>query len=172
MRKFVLYGVIIFQILLIVSLVRGIQLSARSKERIEGMQQTKEKLLAEREKLKQEQEYVQSPFYLEEVARNELHLSKEGETVVIIPDNLIIGEEMGKQEENREERENWQKWWDVVSGSNWAQHIPSRKPMIFFCWKIHLDLDPSVCGIFSFGTCRAILAWEHAKFTLADGGRW
>jgi cell division protein FtsB len=118
MRRFVLYGVIIFQILLIISLVRGIQLSARSKERIEGMQQTKEKLLAEREKLKQEQEYVQSPFYLEEVARNELHLSKEGETVVIIPDSLIVAEDVNRRDETREEKENWQKWWEVVSGSN------------------------------------------------------
>ena len=116
MRRFVLYGVIIFQILLIVSLVRGIQLSARSKERIEGMQQTKEKLLTEREKLKIEQEYVQSPFYLEEVARNELHLSKEGETVVIIPDSLLVGGEVGEQGEKRGERDNWQKWWDVLSG--------------------------------------------------------
>lgn len=116
MRKFVLYGVIIFQILLIISLLRGIQLSQRSKERIETMQQTREKLLAEREKLKQEREYVQSPFYLEEVARNELHLSKEGETVVIIPDSLVVGEEMDKQNGQREERENWQKWWSVLSG--------------------------------------------------------
>ncbi|MBP9669829.1 septum formation initiator family protein [Candidatus Woesebacteria bacterium] len=119
MRRFVLYGVIVFQILLIISLVRGIQLSARSKERIERMQQTKEKLLVEREKLKQEQEYVQSPFYLEEVARNELHLSKEGETVVIIPESIILGEGNSSQESViSRDKPNWQKWWGVVSGSN------------------------------------------------------
>jgi cell division protein FtsB len=115
MRRFVLYGVIVFQILLIVSLVRGIQLSQRSKERIESMQQTKEKLLAEREKLTQEQEYVQSPFYLEEVARNELHLSKSGETVVIIPEDLIVVEN-SQQAEPKAEKPNWEKWWGVLSG--------------------------------------------------------
>jgi cell division protein FtsB len=118
MRRFVLYGIIIFQVLLIVSLVRGIQLSARSKERIESMVQTKEKLLAERKKLQEEREYVQSPFYLEQVARNELHLSKEGETIVIIPDAMIMSQEGNKQVEEKIEKSNWQKWWEVLSGSN------------------------------------------------------
>lgn len=118
MRKFVLYGIIAFQIILIISLVRGIQLSQRSKVRIESMQQTKEKLLAEREKLKKEKEYVQSPFYLEEVARNELHMSKTGETVVIIPGDLVVGgEEMSRSQAHVVEKENWQKWWEVLSGN-------------------------------------------------------
>jgi cell division protein FtsB len=116
MRKFVLYGIIIFQIILIISLVRGIQLSARSKERIDSLVQTKEKLVAEREKLKQEQEYVQSSFYLEKVARDELHLSKEGETVVIIPDRLLISADMNPSVEKKPEQPNWQKWWDILLG--------------------------------------------------------
>lgn len=118
MRKIVLYAVIIFQILLIISLVRGIQLSHRSKERIEVMQKTKDKLLLEQEKLKQEQEYVSSDFYLEKVAREELHLAKTGETVVIIPDNLMINEENNTQDlaNTQIDKPNWQKWFEVLSG--------------------------------------------------------
>ena len=85
MRKIILYGVIIFQLLLIVSLVRGIQLSRRSVERIADLQATKDKLLEEQEAIKKQGEYVQSPIYLETVAREELHLSKPGEIVVIVP---------------------------------------------------------------------------------------
>jgi cell division protein FtsB len=85
MRKVILYGIIFFQIALIVSLVRGIQLSRRSTARITGLEEAKAKLLSEREKLKKEEEYVQSEYYLEKVAREELHLAKPGETIVIIP---------------------------------------------------------------------------------------
>ncbi len=118
MRKIVLYGIIIFQILLIVSLVRGIQLSRRSSERIASLESRKAKLEEEAEKIRQEGEYVKSEYYLEKVAREELHLSKPGETVVIIPDG-VIGESLDNQElKGEEERENWQKWWGVFSGKD------------------------------------------------------
>lgn len=120
MRKIVLYSVIFFQIGLIVSLVRGIQLSRRASLRIASMQETKAKLVAEQEKLKQEGEYVASPYYLEKVARDELHLSKSGETVVIVPEREVINREPAdvKAMVGEEEKANWQKWWEVLSGSN------------------------------------------------------
>ncbi len=117
MRKYVMYGVIFFQVLLITSLVRGIQLSKRASGRIEGLEATKAKLVSEQEKLKKEEEYVGSPYYLEKVAREELHLAKEGETVVIVPEGRK--EELGvRKQELGESREkpNWQKWWEVLSG--------------------------------------------------------
>jgi len=80
------------------------------------MQKTKEKLLVEREKLRQEQEYVGSPFYLEQVARNELHLSKLDETIVIVPQELIRGGQMNIQIDKKIEKTNWQKWFEVFSG--------------------------------------------------------
>ena len=120
MRKTILYGVIFFQIALIVSLVRGIQLSRRASLRIESMQEAKSKLVAEQEKLKQEEEDVQSPYYLEKVARDELHLSKPGETVVIIPDKLILDQPPADAKDvmGEGEKANWRKWWEIVSG-NW-----------------------------------------------------
>lgn len=116
MRKIVLYGIIIFQILLIISLIRGIQISRKSSERIANLEATKAELLEEAEKIKAEGEYVQSPYYLEKVARDELNLSKPGETVVIVPDSVRMAAGKREDKEVVEEKENWQKWWDVLSG--------------------------------------------------------
>lgn len=120
MRKIILYVVILFQIALIVSLVRGIQLSRRASLRIASMEEAKAKLIAEQEKLKQEEEYVQSPYYLEKVARDELHLSKPGETVVIVPEGQLTdqGPADAKAMAGEGEKANWRKWWEVLSG-NW-----------------------------------------------------
>ncbi len=118
MRKIVLYGIIIFQILLIVSLIRGIQISRKSSERIAGLEATKEKLLQESQKIKDESEYVQSSFYLEKVARDELNLSKPGETVVIVPDGVMIGVGKEEKQEVQVEKANWMKWWEVLRGVN------------------------------------------------------
>lgn len=120
MRKIVLYGIIIFEILLIASLVRGIQLSRLSSVRIAKLEEEKVKLESEHERLKNEGEYVKSEYYLEKVARDELHLSKPGETVVIVPDGLRIGESANLQTREEVEKENWQKWLAVLSGKIWV----------------------------------------------------
>jgi len=116
MRKIVLYGIIFFQILLIISLVRGIQLSRKASERIASLEERKAKLQEEAEKIKQEGEYVQSEYYLEKVAREELNLSKPGESVVIIPEGVIHENKEQRTSNIEEKRENWQKWWGVLSG--------------------------------------------------------
>src|SRR3989339_834402 len=115
MRKLAQYGIIVFQILLIISLVRGVQLTLRSRERVTDLEKKKAELVKEEERLKAQEEYVQSPYYLEKVAREELHLAKPGETVVIVPESRK--EELGirnQELENLEEKANWQKWWEVI----------------------------------------------------------
>ena len=119
MRKFVLYTIIVFQILLIASLVRGIQLSRQSKTRIANLQETKKQLQDEQGKLREMGEYYQSTFYLEKVARDEMNLSKPGESVVIVPENQDIATEADQKPGEVEEKENWQKWWGVLTGSDW-----------------------------------------------------
>jgi cell division protein FtsB len=117
MRKWGQYAIIVFQILLIISLARGIQLSKRSNVRIANLQGERDKLMAEAQKLQKEGDYVASPYYLEKVAREELHLSKEGETVVIIPEGAIVETRDEVVSASEGEKANWQKWWDVLSGS-------------------------------------------------------
>lgn len=119
MRKIILYLVIIFQVLLIISLLRGIQLSRRSALRIADMQEKKMKLEEERMTLNEERKYFESAYYLEKVARDELHLSKPGETVVIVPvDNKIENYADSSQilRQNKKNLPNWVKWIEILSG--------------------------------------------------------
>lgn len=117
MKKLVLYAVIIFQILIIISLVRGVSISRKSASRIQVMQETKAKLEEERDKLKVEQENVNSEFYLEKVAREELHLTKPGETVVIVPESILVGTQVNDAgEKPQEAKPNWTLWFEILSG--------------------------------------------------------
>lgn len=117
MRKKLFYIILMFQVILIVSLVRNIQLSLNSLGRVDNLKTEQEKLEQEKKKLQAQLEYVKSDYYLEKVAREELQLTKPGETVVIVPEgigttrvesNLKIGSDKALV--------NWQKWWEVVVG--------------------------------------------------------
>jgi len=77
----------------------------------------KQQLENEAKELKTREEYVESPYYLEKVAREELQLSKPGETVVIVPDIYSTVETDRREAEDLKEKANWQKWWDVLSGN-------------------------------------------------------
>jgi len=81
------------------------------------MQETKAKLEEERDKLKVEQENVNSEFYLEKVAREELHLTKPGETVVIVPESILVGTQVNDVgEKPQEAKPNWTLWFEILSG--------------------------------------------------------
>lgn len=101
-----------------ISLISGIRLSLKSKERIQSLAETKQKLEAEQKKLVDQQTYVQTPYYLEKVARDELHLARPGETVVIVPEGTMTEDRSQKIEGSRVEKANWQKWWGVITGSD------------------------------------------------------
>jgi cell division protein FtsB len=116
MKRAMLYGLIIFEILIIVSLLKGVQVSKQATKRIGDLEREKARLQELQAQIKEEAKYIESDFYLEKVAREELHLSKPGETIVIIPGDLVVGDEMDRLDERREEKENWQKWWGVLSG--------------------------------------------------------
>lgn len=55
--------------------------------------------------LKKKLDFVQSPFYIEQEARNKLGLSKPGETMVIIPPSEAT------QSVVFEALPNWKRWW-------------------------------------------------------------
>jgi len=112
-----LYAIILFQLILTGSLIRGIQISLGSRKRITQLEEKKKSEEQRAEELKKREEYVQSEFYLEKVAREELHLAKPGETVVIVPSNQIVSDSAIQQSQSEiKEKPNWQKWWEVVSG--------------------------------------------------------
>lgn len=71
-----------------------------------------EKLQTAQEDLKKRLEYVQTPDFVEEEARNKLGMSKPGESIAILPEN--IDKVMGiKEEEKSPEIPNWKKWGQI-----------------------------------------------------------
>lgn len=65
------------------------------------------------EELKRKWVEVQTQEYLEKVARNDLNMQKEGETVVVLTNQPAS---MKSLDEVKEEKElpNWGKWWNLV----------------------------------------------------------
>lgn len=113
--KVLIYAILIFQIVLIGSLIRGIQVSYKSRERVEILQNKKEQLEDENKKLKEDADYVQSDYYIEKVAREELQRAKPGEQVVILPENQRVGGTKPEFEKREEKTlKNWEKWWVLL----------------------------------------------------------
>lgn len=113
--RIVVYAILLFQIILIGSLIRGIQVSYKSKERVEVLRDKKEQLEEEHAKLQRDAEYVQSDYYIEKVAREELQKSKPGEKVVILPESQRVTEQgVIKELKNERPLKNWEKWWILL----------------------------------------------------------
>lgn len=114
MSKIWVYTILLFQLALIGSLVRGLQLSYKSRDRVELLRETKAKLESENDQLEAQAKYVQSDYYVEKVAREELQRAKPGETVVILPEAEVSVSEPKVQSNRVIELENWQKWWNLL----------------------------------------------------------
>lgn len=117
MRRIILYGVLLLQLLLIVSLSRGLWDTVHSRQRIDALYEKKTRLLREEDRLRQELRVVESDYYIEKIARETLHLAKPGEILVIVDENTIpsiLGEQDVKEPE---EKSNWKKWMEVLFGS-------------------------------------------------------
>jgi len=52
--------------------------------------------------------------YVEDVARNELNMQKEGEKVVVLPETGRAGISDGPAGEEEQEPANWKKWWNLL----------------------------------------------------------
>ncbi len=67
------------------------------------------------EELKRKRAEIQTPEYLEKVARNDLNMQKEGETVVVM--EKTSGEARSRsagQEQEDVDVPNWERWWSLV----------------------------------------------------------
>ena len=90
MFKKLIYGVIILIVLLIAyNILSQITQAIKSGERLSQATDQVVKMQSKNEELKKKLTQIQSPDFIEEVARNKLSLSKKGETIVIIPDKTI-----------------------------------------------------------------------------------
>lgn len=65
------------------------------------------------EELKRKWAEIQTPEYLEKVARNDLNMQKEGETVVVLQKNQKL-ENSKTQDVESVDEQNWERWWSLV----------------------------------------------------------
>lgn len=80
---------------------------------MDELTKNRDKLAKEKEELADKEREVNSEYYLEKVAREDLHLVKPGETVVIMPERTVeIASSSGKQ--TMEDKEIWQMWWELL----------------------------------------------------------
>ncbi len=68
-----------------------------------------EKVKKENETLQKQLESIQSNAYVEKIARDKLGMVKDGESIVLLPDEA----KGGSKKEEREERTHWQQWWGL-----------------------------------------------------------
>ena len=115
MKKISKYLVLGIEIVLVVSLVRGLRENLGAKDKLKSLEKRRNELRAEQKKLKDELVEVKSPEYLEKVAREELNLVKPGEVLVIVEKEKgdRTRDEGGKEEGSQP---NWRKWIEVVLG--------------------------------------------------------
>lgn len=92
-RRIIPLLIILLGLYLVFTLGRQVYFLFRAKGRIATSEQKLSQVQAEQEKLKKELEYRHSNQFVEEEARNRLGLTKEGETVVILPEKLQAKEQ-------------------------------------------------------------------------------
>lgn len=96
---------------LVVNLSRSIWDLWRRRDILGERESVLKRIEAEHKRLQSELEYTQSPAFIEQEARNRLGLGKEGEAVVLIPnDQFPISNDQTK-EEKEENLPNWKRWW-------------------------------------------------------------
>ena len=98
----------IASILLIINLGRSIYDVSQREQVVHDARQQLAQTKQENDKLKKELEYVQSPGFIEQQARERLNLARPDETVVILPDITPPPEEVPEPE-----KEIWQQWLEV-----------------------------------------------------------
>ena len=112
LSPYIRYLFIAFFILLIVSLARNVIRILKAGERVGEAEKRVEKLKVENEELKKRLETVGSEEYIEKQLRDNLGLAKEGETIVVLPDEETLRALAPRVEEEEETLPdpNWRKW--------------------------------------------------------------
>src|SRR5437870_692983 len=114
MIKKLVLGLIIFIVLLVAyNLINQIAQAVKSQERLTSAADIVYKLETENKKLEKKLSAINSLEFIEEHARNELNLGKEGETMVIIPENKLKQVLGASQAANEARFANWLGWWKV-----------------------------------------------------------
>lgn len=108
-KKVVDWVIILTGIVLAISFSRDIIRLLKSDDRIGEAVLKVEELEEENRRLKEQEEFFASEEFVEEQARNRLNMSREGETVVLLPPNVseLVN---GAVPTPAPELPNWKKW--------------------------------------------------------------
>lgn len=110
--KFSSYLLIVFTVLLAFSLIKNITNITKANDRIVSKEKKVEGLRRENYDLEKKLTSVKSEEFIEKQLRDKLGLAREGEIVVILPDEETLRKLAPKYAEEEEELPppNWKKW--------------------------------------------------------------
>ena len=110
------YGVLLIAVLLLISLTRNIVKVISVRDRlVEARSRLETERLGQRE-LEEMLARVQSDLYKEQQARDKLNLARDGERIVILPDEEVLkrlSPRVIKKEQYILPDPNWKKWLDL-----------------------------------------------------------
>lgn len=104
-------------ILVLASISRGVLRMVASQNRVGEAEVHLAELKADQEKLKSELEAIQSGFNKERLARDKLGLAKEGEIVIVLPEEGVLRRLSPRrltEEKTESLSPNWKKWWELL----------------------------------------------------------
>lgn len=112
-KKFAHYILILILLVLCLSLLRNISRILSANSRLNEAREVLRKLDDEHADLEKEVTNASSQFFVEKQARDKLGLAKEGETVLVLPDDEVL-KKLSPRLNNTEEinlpEPNWKKW--------------------------------------------------------------
>ncbi|KKQ53081.1 hypothetical protein A2865_04295 [Candidatus Woesebacteria bacterium RIFCSPHIGHO2_01_FULL_39_17] len=111
-EKFVSLILLILLLILSLSLFRSISKTKQNALLIKKERDRVEALSKEKQRLEEELQKVHSEEYIEKQLRDKLGLAKEGEIIVILPEDSVVRKFAPKVEEEEEvlPDPNWKKW--------------------------------------------------------------
>lgn len=109
-RRWLRWAIILICAYLIVTTTRSIVEFWKAGDKITTREDQLNQLNKQNKQLLAEKARVESADYMEKVAREQLGLSKLGEQIVIIPEDLLKAQ---LAIASTEARPNWQKWWKL-----------------------------------------------------------
>lgn len=115
MGKFINYAGLILVVVMTASIIRNINRALSINKEVDKQKAKIAKMEAENERIERELSKAQSPEFVEKEVRNKLGLVKEGETIVVLPDEETL-KKLAPQildEEDTLPDPNYRKWFKL-----------------------------------------------------------
>jgi len=111
LKKIVFFAIILASIFVINSLIHSIFTLWQKNDLIISAKQELNKQEKENNELKNQLTEVKKPEFVEGEARNKLFMTKEGEKVLVLPNDYAAASSSAKDNQVNS-KPNWQQWWE------------------------------------------------------------